>query len=128
MAVFSALNKRDKTDFLRSGGQVADKSAPTNSGAQKTASRVHQEQRALGLLRRAGAGCDDLSRLEITDQGLAALAGTVGSYERKLGASHGTAARAKVVDHMLGTLAGRTGGAHAVLVDLGIHTPSKPTN
>jgi hypothetical protein len=125
MATFSALNPRDRADFIRFGGEVCDNPKASDDGA-KSAARIHLEARAGLLLKSAGAAVEDLTAYAITDSGLRDLTVTMGPYTRKLAASNNSAARAKVVDHMLGTLAGRPGGAHEVLVGLGIHKPSKP--
>ncbi len=125
MAVFSALNPRDRADFIRFGGEVSDNAKASDDGA-KSAVRIGQEMRAKMLLKSAGAAVEDLTDFAITNSGLSDLAVTLEAYKRKLNANHNSAPRAKVVDHMLGTLAGRPGGAHEVLVGLGIHKPSKP--
>lgn len=125
MAVFSALSPSERRDFIRFGGDVSDTPKASTDGA-KSAQRIHLEQRAALLLKSAGAAVEDLTAYAITDNGLRDLTVTMGPYQRKLNTSNNSTARAKIVDHMLATLAGRPGGATAVLVDLGVHKPSKP--
>jgi hypothetical protein len=121
MATFSALNPRDRADFIRFGGEVSDApvKTPIKALTDAAAETIKLRYEAKAALAMCGLAVGDARTLTPTADGIRAVRGAHTAIRRRLEAEMTTRERINKEDFVLEALAGKHGTTADILVSLG---------